>query len=241
MWVPVTLMGQGYRPHSVPFKVGVAYFVATALLWLASFSSNAWRNRLWRRGVRGLLGGHRVDWHEQIVVVTGGASGLGRVLVETLAVRHVTVIVLDKLPYVSDWDDVYSYEVDVSSRDQVFAVAERIRAEVGEPTILINNAGLVVGKTLLELSESEIRRTFDVNTLAHYWTLQAFLPAIVKRKSGHIVRRAVVCRAHADPAQVTVASALGHIGVAQLCAWSTRALASPADLAQPTTQPARRL
>ena len=32
-------------------------------------------------------------------------------------------------------------------------------------------------------------RTFDVNTLSHYWILQAFLPAIVRQKAGHIVRR----------------------------------------------------
>ena len=194
MWLPVTLMGQGYRPHTLPFKLAVAYFAGTFLLWLASYSSVAWRNRLWQRGVKGMLGGHRVDWSEQIVVVTGGSSGLGRVLVETLAVRHVTVVVLDTLPYVSDWDDVYSYEVDVSDRAAVFAVAERIRSDVGEPTILINNAGIVPGKALLDLSEAEVRRTFDVNTLAHYWTLQAFLPAIVKRNSGHIVRRAVCGR-----------------------------------------------
>jgi len=35
-------------------------------------------------------------------------------------------------------------------------------------------------------------RTFDVNTLAHFWTLKAFLPEMIKKKSGHIVSGTVL-------------------------------------------------
>lgn len=72
--------------------------------------------------------------------------------------------------------------------------------------MLINNAGVVQGKPLLDLSSEDIQqyvpktsvmlidpsqlycRTFSVNTLAHYWTLKAFLPEMIKQKKGHIVR-----------------------------------------------------
>jgi NAD(P)-dependent dehydrogenase (short-subunit alcohol dehydrogenase family) len=77
--------------------------------------------------------------------------------------------------------------------------------QIGHPTILVNNAGVVQGKLILDLSPEDIRqsvpllliasisnhltyaRTFDVNTLAHFWTLKAFLPEMIKKKSGHIV------------------------------------------------------
>ena len=70
--------------------------------------------------------------------------------------------------------------------------------------MLVNNAGVVQGKALLDLSPEDIQqyvvvehsepflmlislRTFSVNTLAHFWTLKAFLPEMIKQKKGHIV------------------------------------------------------
>jgi NAD(P)-dependent dehydrogenase (short-subunit alcohol dehydrogenase family) len=71
--------------------------------------------------------------------------------------------------------------------------------------VLVNNAGVVQGKLILDLSPEDVRqsvplllivtkqsfdfrdRTFNVNTLAHFWTLKAFLPEMIRQKSGHIV------------------------------------------------------
>jgi all-trans-retinol dehydrogenase (NAD+) len=66
-------------------------------------------------------------------------------------------------------------------------VAAQIRTDVGTPTILINNAGVVQGKTLLDATEKDIRFTFDVNTFAHCWTVQEFLPAMIKADHGMVV------------------------------------------------------
>ena len=76
--------------------------------------------------------------------------------------------------------------------------------QIGEPTILINNAGVVQGKLTIDLSVEDVQqyvvfiyqltsflssssRTFGVNTFSHFWILKAFLPAMLKNKSGHIV------------------------------------------------------
>jgi len=59
-------------------------------------------------------------------------------------------------------------------------VAKQIRADVGDPTVLINNAGVARGKNLLNATEKDIRFTFDVNTLSHYWTVKEFLPSMIK-------------------------------------------------------------
>lgn len=66
-------------------------------------------------------------------------------------------------------------------------MAQQIRAEVGYPTILINNAGVARGKSILEAKEKDVRFTFDVNTLAHYWLVQEFLPDMVENNHGMIV------------------------------------------------------
>lgn len=44
--------------------------------------------------------------------------------------------------------------------------------------VLVNNAGIVAGRSLLELTPAQIRATFAVNTLAHFWTVRAVLPSM---------------------------------------------------------------
>lgn len=58
---------------------------------------------------------------------------------------------------------------------------------MGAPTVLINNAGVARGKNILEASEKDVRFTFDVNTLAHYWLAKEFVPAMVEKNHGMVV------------------------------------------------------
>ncbi len=48
----------------------------------------------------------------------------------------------------------------------------------GDVDILINNAGVVSGRFVEEISDDAIKRTFGVNTLALFWTTRAFLPGV---------------------------------------------------------------
>jgi len=61
-----------------------------------------WCSRLYRNQGSLIFAPPRLDWSEQIVVLTGGASGIGELLANTLAVRNVTVVVLDIKPIVTD-------------------------------------------------------------------------------------------------------------------------------------------
>lgn len=82
---------------------------------------------------------------------------------------------------------MHFYKCDVTSPREIAAVARQIRAQVGEVTVLINNAGVARGKTILDSSEKDVRFTFDVNTLAHYWLVQEFLPYMIKKNHGMVV------------------------------------------------------
>lgn len=82
---------------------------------------------------------------------------------------------------------MFYYKCDITSPSTISSVASEIRKDVGAPTVLINNAGVVRGKNILDASEKEVRFTFDVNTLAHYWMAKEFVPSMVKANHGMIV------------------------------------------------------
>ena len=62
-----------------------------------------------------------------------------------------------------------AYICDVSKIESIKEVAAKVRQEVGDIDILVNNAGILNGGALLELSEKDIRRTMDINIMAHFW------------------------------------------------------------------------
>ncbi|KAF2238243.1 putative short-chain dehydrogenase/reductase family protein [Viridothelium virens] len=142
-----------------------------------------------------------IQLSEEVVVITGGASGLGLLLAETFGMRGASVAVLD-LKEQDEAKGVSFYKCDVSERCELEDVANRITDELGTPTILINNAGVVNGKRLLDLSSSEIDSNFRVNLLAHFHTIQVFLPKMVQSLTGGTI--------------VTISSVLAHLGAARL-------------------------
>jgi all-trans-retinol dehydrogenase (NAD+) len=144
-------------------------------------------------------------------LITGGASGIGRLMALEMARRGARIVVWDLNPtgleaIVSELDGATGRPsagivCDVSDRHAIYAAAKRVHAEVGPVDVLVNNAGVVSGRPFLELPDEAIERTFQVNTLALFWTAKAFLPAMIARNSGHVV---------------TIASASGLVGVPRL-------------------------
>ncbi|OAA37305.1 dehydrogenase/reductase SDR family member 8 precursor [Beauveria brongniartii RCEF 3172] len=130
----------------------------------------------------------RYDWSREIVLVTGGAAGIGAQVVKLFDELAIKVVVLDIQPMsFATSSRVHHYKCDLRSPSSVQEVAERVRIEVGHPTVLVNNAGVARGKTILDSEPGDVRFTFDVNTLCHYWLAKAFLPSMVERNHGMIV------------------------------------------------------
>ncbi|XP_014481389.1 PREDICTED: short-chain dehydrogenase/reductase family 16C member 6-like [Dinoponera quadriceps] len=94
---------------------------------------------------------------------------------------------------------VHAYRCDVSNKNEVFNVAAKVKKEVGDVTILINNAGIAPLRTLLNYDINEISRVVDVNFMAHYWTLKAFLPNMIERNHGHVVAISSLAALHGGP------------------------------------------
>jgi all-trans-retinol dehydrogenase (NAD+) len=147
------------------------------------------------------------DINGKTALVTGGASGIGRLMAFEFARRGARVAVWDlAAPALKKLEAeaagrglaVTGMVCDISDRAAVYRRAKGLVKKLGPVDLLINNAGVVSGKTLLETPDEKIQKTFDVNVFPLFWTAKAFLPSMIERKTGHIV---------------TIASAAGLIGV----------------------------
>ena len=150
------------------------------------------------------------DINGKRALVTGAAGGIGSLLAKKLASAGARVVLWDidaaalaqlQSEIVAGGHSADIYTCDLTRKEDIAAVAAQTLAQSGPVDILINNAGIVSGKSLLDLSDEEVERTFQVNTLALFWTVRAFLPTMLEQGSGHIV---------------TIASAAGLAGTARL-------------------------
>ena len=149
-----------------------------------------------------------VDHEEEVIVITGGANGLGRCLAESYAMKGGTVAVLDsQVVDISDEIDGVSYfSCNISDSAAVASSWAAINKELGSPTVLINCAGIVHGKTMTELKDDEVAQSFSVNTLSHYRLNRLFLESVKSSPSGGTI--------------VTVSSVLAKLGAARLSAYT---------------------
>jgi NAD(P)-dependent dehydrogenase (short-subunit alcohol dehydrogenase family) len=140
------------------------------------------------------------------VLITGAARGMGRAQAERFGRTGANVVVTDvdatSLELAveemrADGLDVRARMLDVSDRDACFALA----GDLGPVDILVNNAGVTECAEVLDLSEHAVRRMTEVNYYGMVWMMQAFVPAMVSRRSGHVVN---------------MCSSAGKIGVARL-------------------------
>lgn len=191
--IPLCLRAQTTKWEAPPMVGAIAWAIFISAMWIASAVNQRIANGAPRE----------VDLGEEVIVVTGGASGLGMLVAEVYGMRGASVAVLD----VNEMENgeargVTFYKCDVSDKEQVAKVAVEIEKDLGTPTVLINNAAIVVGKPLLDLSIDEIETSIGTNLLGPFYCLKTFLPAIIRGGRGGTI--------------VNVSSVIGHLGAAQL-------------------------
>ncbi|XP_036618895.1 17-beta-hydroxysteroid dehydrogenase 13 [Trichosurus vulpecula] len=138
----------------------------------------------------------------EIVLVTGAGHGIGRLTAYEFA-KHKSKLVL--------WDinkhgveetaaecrklgaTARAYVVDCSKKEEIYTMIDKIKNEVGDVTMVVNNAGAVYPADLLSTKDEEITKTFEVNILGHFWIIKALLPSMMQRNHGHIITVASIC------------------------------------------------
>ncbi|KAJ5634789.1 hypothetical protein N7528_002631 [Penicillium herquei] len=148
-------------------------------------------NRLTNRALNNHSQSRQWDWRREIVLITGGSNGIGELVARKLAKNSVKVVVLDLRPPNTPFPaNVYFYKADVTSEEALHQVAGAIRRDVGDPTVLVNNAGVATMRPMLDEKVENVRRIFDVNCVALFILTREFLPSMVKEDHGHVLTMA---------------------------------------------------
>ncbi len=131
-------------------------------------------------------------WRDQIVLVTGGSSGLGRIIAEEF--RHVgaklAIVALEK----NDVEraateiapDVLPIHADITKQDDVDRVFETVQEHFGGLDCLVNNAGRSMRGKVLDTTPEQFQALFDLNVLGTIRCTRAAVPMLLKNR-GHVV------------------------------------------------------
>ena len=120
----------------------------------------------------------------KVAIVTGGAQGIGRAIVDALADGGATVAVVDLNPPEG------GIQADVSSEPDVEAMVREVVERHGGIDILVNNAGLYATLPMRPFEQiplEEWRRVMDVNVASMFLTCRAVVPVMRERGGGKIV------------------------------------------------------
>jgi uncharacterized protein len=135
--------------------------------------------------------GDTVGVNGHVAVLTGGSSGIGAAVARRLAGRGWHCVLLargeERLRAVAD-EIGGEWEVcDVSDREQVDAVAARVRGRHPRIGLLVNSAGIPGRSSFVHTEPELIERIMRINYLGSVWSARAFLPALEAAAPSHVV------------------------------------------------------
>jgi 2-keto-3-deoxy-L-fuconate dehydrogenase len=123
------------------------------------------------------------------IVVTAAGQGIGRATAESFAREGATVIATDIDPgLLSTLSTCEVGTLDVTNRSAIDEFAQAL----GPVDVLFNCAGYVHQGTILDASEADWDRSFDINVKSMYFMVRAFLPKMLQAGAGSIINMASV-------------------------------------------------
>lgn len=137
-----------------------------------------------------------MSFNGKVAIVTGGASGIGLATAQRLARDGARVAIWDLNETAAQaaadqinqsGQQAIASKVDISKRDQVDAAVKEIHAKFGPISILVNNAGMTLFRSFMEMDEETWDKVMTVNLKSMLVCTQAVLPDMIDAKWGRIV------------------------------------------------------
>ena len=156
-----------------------------------------------------------MNFKNKVVVITGASSGIGEAAAEQFAKKGANIVLVarrkDKLDEVERKLSKYSIKIlvqvcDVSDKEQVKLMSEKVIETFSKIDVLVNNAGFVIYGKVEELSIEDIESQMKTNYFGTINCTKYFLPHFLKQNSGHMVNVA------------SVGGSFGVPGIASYCA-----------------------
>ncbi len=131
---------------------------------------------------------------DKIIVVTGGASGIGKAMVERFhkeGAKKVVVADLDgpRAKAVAQANDGWDVALDVSNEAQILALIEETEEKFGPIDLFCSNAGIGLGKGLDEPTDVW-QKIWEVNTMSHIYAAKHLVPRMKARGGGYLLNTA---------------------------------------------------
>lgn len=132
----------------------------------------------------------------KVMIVSGGASGLGLAAAEKFAKNGYNIVIIDidkekgqkaEAKIKSMGQDAIFCLCDISNNDQIKAAAKLTKERFGRADVLINNAGLEVRGSILQCSEEDWVKLYNINLKGIYYMTNAFAPMMIEQGKGAIV------------------------------------------------------
>lgn len=129
---------------------------------------------------------------EKVVIITGGARGIGRAIGELLTKEGARVVIgdLDKEEAektAMEIGQALGLELDVTSSSSVEEMVNRTQEEFGRIDILVNNAGITKDTLLIRMKDEDFRAVLEVNLVGAFRCLKSVAKIMMKQREGRII------------------------------------------------------
>ncbi|MFN0177405.1 MAG: SDR family oxidoreductase [Gemmatimonadales bacterium] len=126
----------------------------------------------------------------RVLVVTGGASGIGRALCQRFAEAGARVVVADidlaGAEAVAATVGGVAFRTDVGREADLLALVAHVEQRVGPIDLFCSNAGIAIPGGP-ETPDAEWRRIIDINLMAHVWAARVLVPDMIRRGQGYLI------------------------------------------------------
>ena len=164
-------------------------------------------------------------FENKVVMVTGGAAGIGRVTAENFAKEGARIAICDVNPEAGQaaakalGPETSFEQVDVASSAAVSGWIEGVLDKYGQIDVLVNNAGITRDGLIMRMKEEDWDAVISVNLKSAFNCIKAVSKIMVKQRSGRIINLASVVGVMGNPGQANyVASKAGMIGLTKTVA-----------------------